>query len=149
MRSRVDVAERLEVRRGHARVLGVVAADVHVDVVAPVAAVADAAAIVGRDDDVALLQQVLMKLVIHGFVAVRVPAVVVLIHAVGMNPDDRGMLLRAVEILRHEEPRGHRLAVGPGIVNELRRDELSTCRCSPASTTSGASTFAFAAASAT
>ena len=124
MRVGVDVAERLEIRRGHARVLRVVAADVHVDVVAPVAAVADAAAIVRRDDDIALLQQVLMKLVVHGFVAVRVPAVVVLVHAVRMNPHDGRVLLRAIEILAARTATPAPLAVGSRIVNQLRRDEL-------------------------
>jgi hypothetical protein len=79
----IDVAERLQIRVRHARVLGVVAADVHVHVVAPVAAVADAAAVVGRDDDVALLQQVLMELVVDRLIPIGMEAVVVHVDAVG------------------------------------------------------------------
>src|SRR5438874_2110496 len=84
------------------------------DAFAPVAAIADAAAVIGRDHDVALLQQVLMEAVIHGVVPLHVPTVVVLVHAVAVDPDDGRVLLRSIEVLRHEQPRGHLLAVGAG-----------------------------------
>ena len=90
----VHVRQRLQVVGAHRRVLEIVAADVHVDAFAPRGAVADAAAVVGREDDVALLQQVLVEAVVDGVVPLHVPAVVVLVDAVAVHPDDRRMLLR-------------------------------------------------------
>ena len=119
----VDVGQRLQIVRHHPRVLGVLAADVHVDAFTPRLAVADAAAIVRHDHDVALLQQVLMEAVIHGVIALHVPAVVALVHAVAVNPDNRRMLLGVIEPLRHEQPRRHLLAVRPGVAHRLRLDE--------------------------
>src|SRR5207247_1984912 len=107
-------------------ILGVVAADVHVDAVAPVAPVADAAAIVRSEDNVALLQQVLMKAVVDGVVSLHVPAAIVLIYAITVDPNDGGMLFRAVEILGDEEPAGNLLAISAWETHELGLDELGT-----------------------
>ena len=109
--------------RRHPGVLRVVAADVHVHALPPRLAVPDAAPIIGREDHVALLQQVLVEAVINGVVPLHVPAVVVLIDAVTVDPYDGRMLLRSIEVSRHEEPSRYRLAVRPGIVHELGLDE--------------------------
>src|SRR5438128_1795225 len=86
---------------------GTFTSDVHVAAGSPLAAVSDAAAIVGRDHDVPFLQEILVKAVVNGVIPLDVPAVVVLIDAVAMNPDDGRMLLAAIEILGNEEPRRH------------------------------------------
>ena len=67
-----------------------------------------------------------MKAVVDGVIALHVPAVVVLIHAVAVDPDDRGMLLRSIEVSGDEQPGRHGLAVGPGIVKEFGFDECPT-----------------------
>src|SRR5687767_10235623 len=102
--------------RGHPRILCVLAADVHVNALAPVATVADAPAVVGREDHIALLEQILVKAVVDGVVALHVPAVVALIHAVAVNPHDRRMRARSIEVLRYEQPTRYRLTIRAGIV---------------------------------
>ena len=64
-----------------------------------------------------------MKAVVDGVVALHVPAVVVLVHAVAVDPDDRRMLFRPVQTLRHEQPRRNLLTVGTGIAARFRLDE--------------------------
>src|SRR5260370_15635320 len=65
-----------------------------------------------------------MKAVVNGVVSLDVPAIVVLVHAVAVNPNDRGMLFSAVEILGDEEPAGNLLAVRSRKAHELGLDEL-------------------------
>ncbi len=86
---------------------------------------------VGRDDDVSLLQQILVEAVVDGVVPLHVPAVVVLVHAVAVNPHDGRVLLRAIQILRHEQPGRHRLTVRSRIADSFRLDErrvVDLCR---------------------
>ena len=64
-----------------------------------------------------------MNAVVHGVVSLDVPAVIVLIHAIAVNPEDGGMLFCTVEIFGNKEPCGNLLAVGAGIVDELRFDK--------------------------
>ena len=68
----IDVTERLQVVRARRHVGGVVHADAHVNPGRPVAAVARAAAIVGRQNHVALLREVLAERVVHP-IAARMP----------------------------------------------------------------------------
>ncbi len=119
----VDVGKRLQVIRGERRVAKILAADVHVHRFAPCGPVSDAAAVVGREHDVALLQQVLMEGIVDRVVPLHVPAVVVLVHAVAVNPQDGRMLSCLVESLRHEQIRRHLLPVRRGVSHQLRLDE--------------------------
>jgi hypothetical protein len=89
----------------------------------PLFPVPDAPAVIHTDDDVALLDQVLVKTVIHGVVALDVPAVIVLVHAVAVNPNEGRMTARRVEPRRNEQVRGNAAAVGRGVVHELRFDQ--------------------------
>src|SRR5207249_8515179 len=108
---RIDIGKRLEIIRTHPGVLGVVAANVHVHSVAPVAAITDTAAIIRRQHYVPLLEQILMEAVIHGIVPLHVPSIVVLVDSVAVNPNDCRILFAAVEIPGYEQPRGHRLTI--------------------------------------
>src|SRR5258708_7918285 len=65
-----------------------------------------------------------MKAVVNGVVSLDVPAIVVLVHTVAVNPNDRRMLFGAVEIFGDEEPAGNLLAVRSGKAHELGLDEL-------------------------
>jgi hypothetical protein len=65
-----------------------------------------------------------MNAVVDGVIALDVPAIVVLVHAVAVNPENRGMLDVFVDVLRNEEPAGNLLAVGTGIVDKFGFDEL-------------------------
>src|SRR5205823_13822815 len=115
---RVDVAARSQIICRHPRVLRVLASDVHVDAGSPLTAVADAAAVIGRDYHVAFLKEVLVKAVVNGVIPLYVPAVVVLVDAVAVDPHDGGMLLVAIEILGNEEPRRYLLPVRPRVMHE-------------------------------
>jgi hypothetical protein len=64
-----------------------------------------------------------MKAVVDRVIPLHVPAVVVLVHAVAVNPHDRRMLPGPIKILRHEQPTRHLLAVGARIVDEFGLDE--------------------------
>src|SRR4029453_11082889 len=92
----VDVRKHLEVVRAERGVAEVLPADVHVDAFPPRRSVADAPTVVRGDDDVALLEEILVEAVVDGVVALHVPAVVVLVHAIAVDPDHRRMFLRAV-----------------------------------------------------
>ncbi len=116
----VHVWEGLEVVGAESGVLEVIAANVHVDALAPGRSVPDAAAIVGRQHDVALLCEVLMEAVVDGVVALDVPAVVVLIHTVAVNPDDGGVFLGSVKKFRHKQIRRDLLAVGARVLHQFR-----------------------------
>ncbi len=65
-----------------------------------------------------------MDAVVDGVVSLHVPAVVVLIYTVAVNPHYRGMFFGAVEVLRDEKPARNLLAGGSGKMDELWLDEL-------------------------
>ena len=119
----VDIRQRLEIIRRHPRILRILAPDVHIHAFAPDPAVADAAAIIRRDHDISLLQQILMKAVINGVVPLHVPPVIILVDAVAVDPHDCRVFARSIEVLRDEQPRRHLLPVGTGIVHHLGLDE--------------------------
>src|ERR1039458_6747338 len=54
-----------------------------------------------------------MKTVIHGIVPLDMPAVVILIDAVPVNPDDRGMSLCLIQVFWNKQPARDRSAIGP------------------------------------
>ena len=85
----IDVAERLEIVRRHPRVFRVLAPNVHVDARAPLAAIPDAAAVVGRDHHIPFLKQKLMKAVVDRVVTLHVPAVIVLVDAIAVDGKGR------------------------------------------------------------
>jgi len=86
----IDVRQSFYKIGGHPGILGVLP-HVHVDAFAPIPAVANAPAIIGSEDDMPLLKQILVKAVIDGVVPLQVPAVVILVHAVAVDPDDGRM----------------------------------------------------------
>ena len=116
----IDIWQCLEVVGGHPCVFGIIAADIHVNSVAPISAISNAATIVGRKDYVALLQQILMIAVVDGVVSLHVPAVIVLIYSVTMDPNDGCMLFTAVEIPGDKEPARHWLTIRPWVPHKLR-----------------------------
>src|SRR5580698_11642943 len=65
-----------------------------------------------------------MNAVVDGVISLHVPAVIVLIHAVSMNPHDGGMLHVFIDVFWDEEPAGNLLAVGSAKMHKLRLDEL-------------------------
>src|SRR2546427_12222178 len=65
-----------------------------------------------------------MKTVIDGVIPLRVPAVVVLIHTIAVDPQDGGMPFGAIQVFRRKEPAGNLLAIGSWVVDELRLDKL-------------------------
>src|SRR3989304_5234454 len=95
-------------RRAH----GVLPAAGPEDAFPPLSPVADTAAVVRCYHHVALLEEVLVKGVVHRVVPLHVPAVVVLVVAVSMDPDDRRVLARPIEVLRNEEIGGDFFAIG-------------------------------------
>src|SRR2546421_9383379 len=99
---RIYIRQRLQIVGAHPGVLRVFSSHIHVDTGAPIAAIADASAIVGGEDHVTFLEKILMNAVVHGVVSLDVPAVIVLIHAIAVNPEDGGMFFCAVEIFGHE-----------------------------------------------
>src|SRR5579883_1832877 len=118
----IDVRQGLKKIAGHPCILGILAADVHINAVAPGAAIADAAPVIGREYDIAFLQKILMKAVIYGIITLHVPAVVILVDSVAVNPNDRCMLLAAIEIFGNEQPAGNGLSIGSGEMHVLRLD---------------------------
>src|SRR5690349_10826570 len=64
-----------------------------------------------------------MNAVVHGVVSLDVPAVIVLIHTVAVDPQNRGMFFGAVEILGNKKPRGNLLTIGSGVMHKLRLDK--------------------------
>ncbi len=65
-----------------------------------------------------------MKAVVHRVVPLHVPAIIVLVHAVTMNPDDRRVFFCAIQILGHEQPPGHWLSIRTRETYKLRLDKL-------------------------
>jgi hypothetical protein len=70
------------------------------------------------------LKKILMDAVVNGVVPLHVPAVVVLVYAVTVDPHDRGMFFGAIEIFGDKKPAGDLLAVWARKVDELRLDKL-------------------------
>ena len=92
-----------DIRLNERVALGILAADVHVHALAPGTSVANAAAIVGHKHHVALLQQVLVDAGIHRVVPLHMPAVVVLVHAVAVNPHNGRVLAQGYRLAGGKE----------------------------------------------
>src|SRR5580698_7981213 len=65
-----------------------------------------------------------MDAVVDGVISLDVPAVIVLIHTVAVNPQDGGMFDVLIDVFWDEKPTGNFLAIGSGKMHELRLDEL-------------------------
>src|SRR5262245_54046226 len=87
----VYIGQRFQIARGHTSIREILATDVHVDALPPLAAITDTAAVIGCDHHISVLEEILMDAVIDRIVPLNVPAVVILIDAVAMDPDDGRM----------------------------------------------------------
>ena len=64
-----------------------------------------------------------MKAVVNGVISLYVPAVVVLIHAVAVNPDDGRMFFDRIQIFWNKQPARHQLAIRSREMHKLGLDE--------------------------
>src|ERR1700722_1094287 len=61
-----------------------------------------------------------MHAVVDSVISLYVPAIVVLVDAVAMDPHDRGMFLGAIKVFGNKQPCRYGLAVRSRVVNKLR-----------------------------
>src|SRR3954463_14464035 len=71
-----------------------------------------------------------MEAVVNGVIPLHVPAIVVLIDAIAMNPNYRWMLFGAVKVLGYKYPCGHRLTIGTEVADGLRFYEYGSINVS-------------------
>ena len=120
---RVHELQGLQVFARRGDILVVPSSHVAVRLLPEVAAVSDAAAIVGHEHDVSLGNEELVERVVHPVVAADMPAVIVLRDPVAMYPDDGGMPDGTVEPVRHEEIARDLSPVAGRVADELALGE--------------------------